>query len=348
MKSRAAFSCLLGIGVLLALVRAFRTDATLDLPQVHFFHGETQGTFYHIRYSGKEQRDLQEAVEEFLADFDRIFSNYRPDSEVSQFNRHPSTEWFSVSPSLERLVATSLQFSIKTEGAFDITIGALLKIWGFGPYKRADPAVPDAAAIAAALRQSGYRRIETRSEPPSLRRKVPGLEIDLSGIAQGHAVDQIAELLESRGIRSYMIEIGGEVLAKGEKYPGVDWRIAIEAPQRESGQIVTTVRPKGLGLATSGDYRNFFEADGQRYSHILDPRLGRPVQHKLASVSVLAPTVTEADAYAKVWMVLGSVEAQEKALAWKLPSFFIYRNSDGFSSQAIAGFEAEKREGFRP
>jgi thiamine biosynthesis lipoprotein len=161
-------------------------------------------------------------------------------------------------------------------------------------------------------------------------------------------VDQIAELLESRGIRSYMIEIGGEVLAKGEKYPGVDWRIAIEAPQRESGQIVTTVRPKGLGLATSGDYRNFFEADGQRYSHILDPRLGRPVQHKLASVSVLAPTVTEADAYAKVWMVLGSVEAQEKALAWKLPSFFIYRNSDGFSSQAIAGFEAEKREGFRP
>ena len=348
MKSRVAFLWIMGIGILLAFVRALRTDVAPDLPKVNFFHGETQGTHYHIRYSGREQRELQGAVEMFLADFDKIFSNYRPDSEVSRFNRHPSTEWFPVSLSLERLVAQSLHLSVKSEGAFDITIGALLKVWGFGPYKRLDSAVPDASAIVASLKQSGYQHLETRPEPPSLRRKVSGLEIDLSGIAQGHAVDKIAELLENRSIHSYMVEIGGEVLAKGEKYPGIDWRIAIEAPQRESGQIVTTVRPRGLGLATSGDYRNFFEENGQRYSHILDPRLGRPVQHNLASVSVLAPTVTEADAYAKVWMVLGSAEAQKKALAWELPSFLIFRNSQGFTTLAIAGFETDDLEVFKP
>jgi thiamine biosynthesis lipoprotein len=337
MKAWAVFPWILVLGLLL--------DAAADPERLHFFHGETQGTQYHIRYRGQEQRNLQRAVEDYLADFDRIFSNYRPDSEVSRFNRHPTTEWFPVSPALERLVAQSLRLSQRTEGAFDITIGALLKLWGFGPYRREQDTVPDSAAIAVALKKSGYQQLETRMHPPALRRRVEGLEIDLSGVAQGHAVDQVAALLEKLGIQNYMVEIGGEVLAQGTKSPGMDWRIAIEAPQRATGHIVSIVRPRGRGLATSGDYRNYFEVDGERYSHILDPRLGRPVRHELASASVLAPTVTEADAYAKVWMVLGREEAKKKALAWNLPSFFIIREGATYLMQAIAGFEAEDPEG---
>jgi thiamine biosynthesis lipoprotein len=344
MKSARVIFWIMGFAVLLGNGPSLRMKAAADREGLHFFHGITQGTQYHIRYRGHEQPDLPQAVDSFLADFDRIFSNYRPDSEVSRFNLHPSTEWLPVSRALERLVAESLRLSLKTEGAFDITIGALLKLWGFGPYKRLVRSVPDSAAIAAALNQSGYRNLETRQEPPALRRKVSGLEIDLSGIAQGHAVDQVAELLQRRGIQSYMVEIGGEVLTQGEKSPSVDWRIAIEAPQREQGRIATIVRPRGQGLATSGDYRNYFEVDGQRYSHILDPRQGRPVRQDLASASILAPTVTEADAYAKVWMVLGSAEAQEKAVAWNLPSFLIIRDGFDFRVLALAGFEAENIE----
>lgn len=344
MKSPTVIFWIMGFALLFGNGPSLRVKSGAEAERIHFFQGMAQGTQYHIRYRGHEQPDLPMLVEDFLADFDRIFSNYRPDSEVSRFNQHPSTEWFSVSPALERLVAESLRLSIKTEGAFDISIGALLKLWGFGPYKRLLPSLPDSAAIAAALKQSGYQNLETQQEPPALRRKVFGLEIDLSGIAQGHAVDQLAALLERRGILSYMVEIGGEVLTKGEKAPDVDWRIAIEAPQREAGRIVTIVRPRGQGLATSGDYRNFFEIDGQRYPHILDPRQGRPVRQDLASASILAPTVTEADAYAKVWMVLGSAEAQEKALAWNLPSFLIIRDGHDFRVMALAGFEAEDIE----
>jgi thiamine biosynthesis lipoprotein len=344
MQARVIFLWIFGCGALLGSVPSPRMDAAADSQSVHIFRGEAQGTHYHIRYRGREQQDLPKAVAHFLGEFDRIFSNYRPDSEVSRFNRHPSGEWFPVSAALERLVARSLLFSAQTEGAFDITIGALLKLWGFGPYRRQNPSVPDSSAIAQALKQSGYQHLETRPKPPALRKKVSGLEIDLSGIAQGHAVDQVADLMERRGIFSYMIEIGGEVLAKGEKSPGDDWRIAIEAPQRESGRIVTVVRPRGQGLATSGDYRNYFEAQGQRYSHVLDPRQGSPVRQDLASVSVLAPTVTEADAYAKVWMVLGRAEAQKKAVAWNLPSFLIVRDGQDYEMVAIAGFEAEDIE----
>ncbi len=329
---------ILGVGLGLWLAH-LKQIAETPPPEIQIFEGRAQGTEYHMSYVGPLDPGLSEEVTSFLADFDTIFSNYRADSEISRFNASQSTDWFPVDPRLAALLHRAKGFSEQSQGLFDVTIGALVKAWGFGAYKRNPPRIPSEQEIAAAMALVGHQHLTVQLQPPAIKKDIPGLLIDLSGIAQGYAVDLVADLFERRNHSSYLIEIGGETFTKGRKAPGQDWTLAIESPRAEPGTYAQLIHPKGLALATSGDYRNYFEKDGKRYSHLLDPRTGRPITHKLASVSVLAKDCTTADAMTKPFMVLGPEQGQKLAEQLKMPIYLIIKGEKDFEEKSAAGFD---------
>ncbi len=282
------------------------------------------GTTYSVKIAGvlteDEQLRLERATAARLDEIDRRMSTWRDDSEVTRFGASASTEWFEVSGETAAVVATAQRIAEDTGGAFDITVAPLVDLWGFGP--EGEKSVPSDDDIAAAMETCGWSRLDVGTDSagqPALRKTVPDLRIDLSAIAKGYAVDAIAEVLEAMGHSSYMVEIGGEVRVAGEKAPGTPWRIGIQLPDAARAVVESIVALEHGALATSGDYRNFFRAGARRYSHTIDPRTGRPVEHSLASVSVIAPTCEEADALATALMVLGPEEgytlATERGLA---------------------------------
>jgi thiamine biosynthesis lipoprotein len=311
------------------------------IPQVepYVLEGAAQGSTWRVLYYGKKQADLQTSVEKELAAFDRIFSNYRADSDISRFNQQNSSDWFPVDADLVQLVELAQQVSEKSQGAFDITIGPLLRVWGFGPFKSKDPSIPSEAAIAAAQKDVGYKKLQSRRKPPALRKLAPQLHVDLSGVAQGYSVDKLAAFLERRGISRYMVEIGGEIKTKGRKTDGKPWTLGIDTPD-QTGEVAAVLHLEGRALTTAGDYREYFEKDGKRYSHTIDPRSGRPIQHALASVTVIAPATWEADAWDTALMVLGPEESRKIVPTQKqLAVYMILREKQGFRSESLGGFD---------
>ncbi len=276
------------------------------------------GTTYHVTVvdwesSPAERSKLKFEVEGRLAKIDALMSTYKPKSEISRFNRSRLLTPFPVSPETLIVVEKALEFSRLSDGAFDPTVGGLVDLWGFGPTPRSDP--PKDSEIAAALKTAGYKRLSTRKSPPALIKAVPELEIDLSAIAKGYSVDFVAAALENRGIKNFLVEVGGEVVAKGKNPSGGPWRIGIDKPKENAlpGDDLTAIVPlSGRAMATSGSYRNFIKKGGKRLPHFIDPRTGRPVPHTLASASIIAPTCIEADAAATAVMVMGL----EKAKVW--------------------------------
>jgi thiamine biosynthesis lipoprotein len=213
----------------------------------------------------------------------------------------------------------------------------LVNLWNFGPDPRAGQ-VPTVAEIERERERVGYRRLEVRLSPPSLRKTHPGVYLDLSAIAKGYAVDEIAELLIQRGVPGFMVEVGGEVRTSGHRPDGQPWRIGIEKPVDFQRSVQRVVELTGKSLATSGDYRNFFEKDGRRYSHEIDPQTGYPVQHELASVSVISDSCMLADAWATGLMVAGPEAALRLAREQGLEVLLILRKRDGFEEQMTDGF----------
>lgn len=275
------------------------------------------GTTYRVKIAdpaaSKEAAAIRAAIDARLAEINRLMSTYDPNSELSRFNRRKSTRPFPISPETHKVVRSALRFAKETGGAFDPTVGPLVDLWGFGPAP--SRGVPPAASIQSARSLVGWSRVKLLSDPPRLRKLIPGLRLDLSAIAKGYGVDEIARLLERRGLNRYMVEIGGEVFARGRAEGGRPWRLGIDRPAEGAipGEALSAVvELEDRGLATSGGYRNFFVEDGKRYAHFIDPRSGRPVRHRLASVSVVAPTCMEADAAATSAMVLGP----DRAKAW--------------------------------
>lgn len=313
---------------------------TLQAAEPFAIEGRAQGTTWHIRYTGSEKVDLKAQVDKELAAFDKIFSNYRPDSDINRFNQQNSKDWFPVDPDLVHLVQLSNEVSRLSNGAFDITVGPLLKVWGFGPFKTKEHKIPGDAAIATALKDVDYRQLEWRLAPPALKKNNPALYVDLSGVAQGYSVDRIAAFLDSQKIPAYMVEIGGEIQTRGVKAPGKPWTLAIDAPEDASGLAAGFLHLEGRGLTTAGDYRDYFEKDGKRYSHTIDPRTGRPVAHNLASVTVVADKTWEADAWDTALMVLGPEGIRQLAPQLKsLALFLIIREGKGFRTETLGGFE---------
>ncbi|MFK8115136.1 MAG: FAD:protein FMN transferase [Rubripirellula sp.] len=299
------------------------------------FSGETMGTKYSVKVFDPPEfdEDIRIAVDGVLRRVNDQMSTYLKSSEISQFNESDSTDWFEVSAEFASVVDFALQLSEKTDGAFDVTVGPLVNAWSFGPTERT-LSVPDAEQLESLQEMVGYEKLSVRLEPPALKKSVAGLRVDLSAIAKGHGVDRVVELLNESGAKHVFVEIGGEVRTSGSK-SGQWWKVGIQLPDAQTDDVMiahslSTSAGDDHSMATSGDYRNFFEADGVRYSHTIDPRTATPIDHALASVSVVTDSCMEADGWATAINVLGPNRGLEIAEAEKLDVFLISRGSDGF------------------
>lgn len=284
---------------------------------------------------------LKARVDELLARINGQMSTYLPDSELSRLNAKPSGEWLTVSADLFTVLKAAQAVSVASDGAFDITVGPLVDLWGFGPPAQlAQP--PSADALAAARARVGYRQLELADGPPRVRKARADLALDLSAIAKGYAVDEVAALLEDTGVHDYLIDIGGEVRVAGQRRPGQVWQVGVAMPSAEHEGLARIVPLTDHALATSGDYRNYFDYDGRRYSHEIDPASGQPVRHALASVSVLHRSCMWADAYATALMVMGTQRGLALANREHLAAFFLERERDRFVAHSSPGFPAPR------
>lgn len=300
------------------------------------------GTSYTVKVSrlpeGIDGARLGEKISAVLEQINAQMSTYLADSELSRINRNPSTDWQPVSRPLYRVLLEAQRISRLTGGAFDITVGPLVNLWGFGPAAmQFEPPAED--LIEEQLNLVGYRHLQLREEPVSVRKAIAGLYLDLSALAKGYAVDQVAELLEQQGITDYMVELGGEIRLRGSNLSGKPWRIAVEKPTPEKRMIQRVLSITDVAMATSGDYRNFFEFDGRRFSHTIDPRTGRPIEHRLASVTILRQTSMEADALATAMMVLGPEQGYQLAEKEKIAALFIIKDAEGFVEKSTSAFQ---------
>ena len=305
--------------------------------------GRTMGTTWLVRYVADDDAPddlrLQRAIIEELELVNAQMSTWQADSEISRFNQSGSTDWFEVSRETAFVVDQANRVSQTSGGAFDVTVAPLVKLWTFDGEIEGERAPPDDAAIAAARELMGYSRLKARFDSPALRKANSGLHINLSAIAKGHGVDRIGELLSEHKLDAWLVEIGGEVRAKGRKPNGQPWRIGIESPTEGKRTLQRALPLDDFAVATSGDYRIFFEHEGSRYSHTIDPRTGRPVTHRLASVSVFAETCLKADAFATALMVLGPEEGYNLANEENISATFIVRDGNSFTEKSTTAFE---------
>ena len=309
----------------------------------HELTGAAMGTAFSVQIPGdlsEERRaELARAVEEAIDNIEQDASTYLLESDISRFNASRSTAWIGVSGDLCAAVADAIELSRATNGAFDLTVGPLVNLWGFGP----DPAQvrpPPAEDIEAIRERVGYEHVHADCARPALRKDRPDVHIDLSAYAKGFAVDVIAELLDDEGIEDYLVEVGGELRSRGENGGGEPWSVAIESPLDDDRQVARILPLSGQAMATSGDYRNFFEFEGRRYSHVIDARSGWPTAHELASVTVIAGRAAFADAMATALLVLGPEEGMALADREGIAAYFQLRNDGGFSERMSPELEA--------
>ena len=304
--------------------------------------GEAQGTTWQVDIaqagSTLNAQQLQQGLAGILQSIDQQMSTWRADSELSQFNQTQSTDWFPVSPDLYQVLAIAQQVSADTQGAFDVTVAPLMRLWGFGKSTELGHK-PSAAAVQAVLQQVGYQKLQLQSQPRAIRKQIPNLQVDVAGIAQGYTVDRLADYLEQQGIQNYLVELGGELRAKGLNSQQQVWRIAIEKPNETLKQVQQGIALKEAALTTSGDYRDFFEEQGKHYSHTIEPQTGNAVSHSLASVSVVAKNAVTADAYDTALMAMGD-KAQQFAEQRQLAVYFIWRTDKGFRTYATPALQS--------
>jgi Membrane-associated lipoprotein involved in thiamine biosynthesis len=306
------------------------------------FAGVTMGTTFSVTLTHLPAHlDVRQVELEITRILDKIegkMSTYRDDSELSQLNRSESMDWVSVSEDLLTVIAQALHVSKLTNGAFDVTVGPLVNLWGFGPPLPTEQ-IPSEERINEMMGRVDYQRLHARGFPPAVRKDAPDISIDLSAIAQGYAVDKVAEYLESAAVPDYLVEVGGELRAQGRNPVGSAWRIGIERPTADQSSVQEVILLDNQAVATSGDYRNYFEQNGQRYSHILNPKTGRPVTHNLASVTIISSSTMYADAMATGLMVLGPEIGYALAVREQLAAYLILREADGFRENATPAFK---------
>ena len=303
--------------------------------------GESMGTTWSVTISGMTPPNAVAKVQAELDLVDRLMSTWRDDSEVSRFNKSSDTSWFAVSAETAAVVEEALRISRQTDGAFDITVSPLIRLWNFETNTNRTT-IPSDDAIESCRQSIGWQKLSVRRNPPALRKTVANLEINLSAIAKGYAVDRVAEALMASGCESFLVEVGGEIRTAGNSPRGRPWSVGIEVPTEGARSVSDKIEVVDQAMATSGDYRNFYVVDGKRYSHTIDPRTGRPIEHGLASVSVLAETCMEADAWATALSVLGPQLGRSVALKAKLDAQLTTRHPEGFTTTSILGnFPAE-------
>lgn len=298
-------------------------------PDAYIYNeGPVYGTYYHITYESPAGKDLHQEIKAKFQEFDLSFSTFNPNSTISKINRNEEViadQWFL------NCFNKALEISELTDGAFDITVAPLVNAWGFG-FKHKEKITPQ--LIDSLLQITGYQKVKLVGN--MVVKENENLMLDMSAIAKGYTSDLIAAFLASKGCKNYMVEIGGEVAAKGVNAKGNTWRIGINKPQESeipiAQEIQAIVKISEKALATSGNYRNFYVEDGKRYAHTINPKTGYPVEHSLLSATVLADDCMTADAFATAFMVVGLEKGIE--LAKKFPYidvYFIYSDDTGFN-----------------
>jgi len=299
--------------------------------------GKTMGTSYRIVYLDPSRREFKLQIDSLLQVFNQSLSTYIPDSEISRFNSGDSLLFES--PFFYTVLSKSEEIYRLTEGAFDPTVGPLVNVWGFGPE---GASLADSVAIPGLLKQVGLEKVVFDSI--QVKKSIPGIYLDFSAIAKGYGVDVLGDFLESQGINHFLIEIGGELLANGTNEKGELWRVGISQPDEEgaANELFGIIALNGKGLATSGNYRNFYVVDGKKFSHTISPFTGFPVVHGLLSATVVADDCMTADAYATAMMVMGT----EKSILMQkevdgLDIFLIYNDENGVLKSYVS-------EGLKP
>jgi len=307
-------------------------------PNAYQLSGNTMGTSYNITIVG-EELVRPEIIDTALEDIENTMSTYRMDSELMQLNEAPINTWINVSQSLYEVLQISEEISLLSNGAFDITVAPLVNLWGFGPIKRESGSLPDENEIQSLMNNIGFQHL-ILAENQEATEKHRAVHLDLSAVAKGYAVDVIAALLEANNISNYLVEIGGEIRSKGRNANGELWRIAIELPERSTSSQSShcIIQISNISVASSGDYRNFYEVDGMFYSHTIDPRNGYPVEHNLASVTVLAESAAIADALATAFNVMGTEQAMILANSNNIPAYFLVKTVDDFAASYSTTF----------
>jgi thiamine biosynthesis lipoprotein len=303
--------------------------------------GAALGTTWSVKLATRDvdaaaRRAAADEVAARLARIDARMSTWRDDSELMRFNAHRGTGPFPIAAETVAVVAIALEVSARSGGALDVTVGPLVDAWGFGRPERVEP--PGEAELAKLREAVGWQRLELEPEARTLAKDHPALRIDLSAVAKGYAVDEIARGLGELGYRDFLVEVGGELRGRGSHIDGGPWRVAIEAPDAPGRRIHRIVELRDGSMATSGDYRNYYERDGLRYSHTIDPRTGRPIEHALASVTVLHPEAAWADAWATALHVLGPEAGYALAESAGLAVYFIVRGADDFTVRQTPAF----------
>lgn len=296
-------------------------------------NGRAQGTYYFISYYDNQNRNLQSEIDSILDEYNKSVSTYDTTSIISRFNRNESG--LKQDHIFMENLTISMDISKSTSGAFDPTVAPLVDAWGFGFKEKKNL---DSTHIDSLIRLIGMEHIKIESG--QAYKTNPNVEINFNAIAQGYSVELVGDFLESKGIRNYLVDIGGEVSAMGNKPSGKKWAVGIEKPASnkfDSQDVQVYLEVKDMAVATSGNYRKYYEKDGVRYSHTIDPQTGRPVSHSLLSATVITDDCSKADAYATAFMVMGkekALEFVENNPAKNLEVMLIY-SSEGKEYQTI-------------
>lgn len=317
--------------------------------RVEVLSGPTMGSTFTIKYVYNAATPAADAVgvevQSILDEVDRQMSTYRLDSDIARFNQSPVNTCMQMPQPVLDLAQYGYDLSSLSDGAFDLTLGPLLDLWGFGPQARGKR-VPSADEIAAAKAQTGYKHIRVVNDQLC---KDADVKVEFNSIAAGYTVDRISERFAQLNIDSYMIEVTGELIAKGLKPDGSPWRIALEQPLGDGQRVIQRVLEiDGYGLNTSGDYRNYFEENGVRFSHTIDPQVGAPISHKLASVTIVDRSTLHADGLGTLLLVLGPERGLDFAEEHKIAAFFVMHDGEGFAVQVSSEFSRIFPEGGNP
>ncbi len=311
--------------------------------------GPTMGSSYNLSVvapAGGLPADAQQQIDRLLADIDQQFSTWRNDSELARFNQQQGIEPVAVSRELVVVAREALRIGNLSNGALDVTVGPLLKLWGFDRHHQPE-VLPDEAAIAATRALTGLDKLLVTEA--TFAKRVAQLSLDFSALVAGHAADRLATLIEGWGVNHYLLEVTGEMRVKGMHPAGRPWRIAVEKPVASGGRSVERViELHDIGVATSGDYRNFYEVDGRRYSHTINPQSGKPIDHLMVSVTVLDPSAMTADGWATALMAMGPEPAKQIAEQQQLAVLLILKQDGTFiewSSSAMVPFLATTNNG---
>lgn len=306
--------------------------------------GKTMGTFWRVSIIGIDETRagrLQNKIQAQLDADDMQLSTWKSDSALMRFNRFHSTSPWPVSAAMADIVSESLRIGASTEGAMDITIGPLVNLWGFGPDKQ-PVKTPTRAQILEAKARTGLKHLTVINKSGSqyLQKDLPDLYVDLSTVGEGYAADHLAKLMAQEGISRYLVSVGGALVSRGMNAENHPWRVAIQKPTDRENAVQAIVDINGHGISTSGSYRNYYELGGKRVSHVISPQTGRPIEHKLVSVTVIAPTALEADGWDTGLMVLGTEKAKEVVRKQELAVYMIFREGDTFKTWMSPQFQA--------